>query len=148
MKIKNIYAVSVLLLALIVVGCSHDFGDELLLESSAFAEGEGVIALTTISSDGTMSLSMDAPVETRGDVWIDLNGDGVRDKDGAEDVKVFNEYQTYRLPAGRKSVEVYGDITYFAAVSNNLVGIDVTKNQTLTTLNLSQNKLCIRRFVS
>lgn len=140
MKIKNIYSVSILLLGVIIVGCSHDFGDDLLSEGEAFTEGS-VITLTTTTSDGTIKLSLDALVEARNDVWIDLNGDGIRDKDAIEDVKVFNVYQKYTLPADKNSVKVYGDITYLAAVSNNLIGIDITKNQTLTTLNLSQNNL-------
>lgn len=100
-----------------------------------------VITLTTDGSSGLINLSVDAPESSRADVWIDLNGDGVRAQDGAEDMGLCNSYQEYAIAAGLKTVAVYGAITYLGCASNELTAIDITRNPYLTTLNVPLNKL-------
>lgn len=45
-------------------------------ETTTQTGSEGVITLTTNSTDGVLSLAVDAPREARPAVWVDLNGDG------------------------------------------------------------------------
>lgn len=130
-----------LTLLLLVVACQNERLHELDDPVHHQMDSEGVVALTTARTDGVIQLAIDAPSYAQKGVWIDLNGDGRRAKDGAEDVKEFNIYKQYQLVAGVKSVVIYGDITYLAAASNQLTEVDIAKNPFLTTLHLSSNDL-------
>lgn len=100
-----------------------------------------VITLTTNGASALLNLSIDAPESSRANLWIDLNGNGVRAQDGTEDIVLYNSYKAYTIAAGLKTVAVYGDITYLACASNELTAIDIARNSHLTTLNVPLNKL-------
>jgi hypothetical protein len=110
-------------------------------QKDASTESSSVITLTTDRVDGILSLSIDVPENKHTQVWIDLNGDGVRAEDGSEDITLFNSYQDYSVQSGLKTISIYGDITYLAGASNDLTGIDISRNPYLTTLNVPLNKL-------
>lgn len=110
-------------------------------ETTTQTGSEGVITLTTNSTDGVLSLAVDAPREARPAVWVDLNGDGKRAKDHSEDVKQFNTKVEYKVPAGVQKISIFGDITFLAAPSNKLTAVDVSKNRFLKILHLQMNQL-------
>lgn len=133
-------SILILFLALGIASCQSDFIDGVNVKDTPKENGS-VVTMVTQSADGIISLSVDAPALDRFGVWIDLNGDGKRAEDGSENVRNFNVYQEYQLPAGVKSFAVYGDITYLGAASNNLIDIDVSGNPYLSTLNVPMNEL-------
>lgn len=139
MKFRYIYLL-LILIGVIATGCQNDFDDRIRVEKPT-SESETVVTLSTARNDGVINLSVDAPALDRFGVWIDLDGNGERSKDGSEDVKVFNVYQEYVLESGMKVVDLYGDITYLAAASNELTGVDISGNPFLKTLNVPLNKL-------
>lgn len=142
MKMKNInILIALIVLATMMTGCVNGELEGLYNPTDATAETSSVITLTTDRTDGIVKLSIDAPENKRSQLWIDLNGDGVRSKDGSEDISVFNTYQDYTLAEGLKSISVYGDINYLASASNKLTAIDVSGNPFLTTLNTPLNKI-------
>lgn len=130
----------VVLLATVIVSCQHELPGGFTIDDPKLESGS-VIILESDRTDGIISLSVDAPAQARFGVWIDLDGDGLRAEDGSEEVKVFNVYQDYTLPAGVKEVSVYGDITYLSGASNELTAINVSDNPYLTTLNVPLNSL-------
>lgn len=140
MKNKNILIALIALVAL-ATSCMNEEIEGLTNKNEATPETSSVITLTTDRVDGIVSLSVDAPQNKHSQLWIDLNGDGVRAEDGSEDISALNSYQDYSLAPGLKTVSVYGDITYLASASNELTTIDVSRNPHLTTLNAPLNKL-------
>lgn len=128
------------LLAAVTVGCQHELNDSLSVEVPELESGS-VVTLKSSRADRIISLSLDAPALARFGVWVDLDGDGLRAKDGSEEVGVFNAYQDYALSDGVNEVAVYGDITYLAAAGNELTAIDVSGSPALSTLYLSSNHL-------
>lgn len=140
MKNKNILIALIALVAF-ATSCMNEEIEGLTNNNDAAPETSSVITLTTVRVDGIVSLSIDAPQNKRSQLWIDLDGDGVRAEDGSEDITLFNSYQDYSLAPGLKTVSVYGDITYLAIASNELTAIDVSENPYLTTLNAPLNKL-------
>lgn len=139
MRIQKIF-IAFTVLATLVTGCiQDDFG----VPGGVSVPGESgsVIILSSGRTDGMVTLAVDAPLTARSGVWIDLNGDGIRAEDGTEDIEVFNVYQDYKLLTDKKNVSVYGDITYLAAVSNELTALDVSRNSSLQTLNVRLNQL-------
>lgn len=139
MGIQKIYIVLVMM-AIVVTGCMQDDFDE-LGGGSAPGESGSVLSLATGRTDGLVNLAVDAPQAARSGVWIDLDGDGVRAGDGMEDITVFGAYRNYKFASGLKAISVYGDITYFAAASNELTALDVSRNPFLETLNVPLNRL-------
>ena len=130
MKIKNKY-IFIALLALVIFvtgGCMNEEIEGFNSPNEIATENSSVITLTTDCLDGTVNLSIDAPENKRSQLWIDLDGDGVRAEDGTEDITVFNSYQDYPLAPGLETVSLYGDIAYLAAASNELTAIDVSAN--------------------
>ncbi len=142
MKTKNIkILITLILLVALVTGCMNEEIEGFANQDEASTASSSVITLTTDRVDGQVNLSIDAHESKRSQLWIDLDGDGVRAEDGTEDISVFNSYQDYSLAPGLKTISVYGDITYLASTSNELTAIDVSKNPHLTTLNAPLNKL-------
>lgn len=130
----------IILFGLGVTACQTDFIDGVDVKDIK-KESVSVITMKTQRTDGIINLSIDAPALDRFGVWIDLDGNKIRAEDGSEDVTHFNHYQDYVLPSGVKSVDVYGDITYLGAASNNLTAIDISGNPFLSTLNIPLNQL-------
>lgn len=142
MKMKNIkILITFIVLATIVTSCMNEEIEGFTNQGEAAAESSSVITMITDRADGIINLSIDAPESKRSQLWIDLNGDGVRAEDGTENISLFNSYQDYSLAQGLKTISVYGDITYLANASNELTTIDVSRNPHLTTLNAPLNKL-------
>lgn len=140
MKNKNIL-ITFIVLATIVTSCMNEEIEGFTNQKDASTESSSVITLTTDRVDGILSLSIDVPENKHTQVWIDLNGDGVRAEDGSEDITLFNSYQDYSVQSGLKTISIYGDITYLAGASNGLTEIDISRNPYLTTLNAPLNKL-------
>lgn len=139
MRLRYIYLFFILT-GVIITGCQSDFEDD-YRAGKKDVESTNVITLVTARVDGVVSLSINAPALDRFGVWIDLDGDGTRAKDGSEDVKQFNAYQEYTLSPGIRTIDLHGDVTYLGAASNELTGIDVSGNSLLTTLNVPLNRL-------
>lgn len=140
MKHRYLY-ILVVLLAATVVGCQQDLPDTVFEGGNPKQESGSVVILKSGRTDGIINLSINAPALARFGVWVDLNGDGLRAKDGSENVKVFNAYQEYTLAEGVTQLDIYGDITYLAAAANELTYIDVSGSPYLTTLNVPMNNL-------
>lgn len=139
MKINNIL-ITLMVLVTVLTGCMQDdFG---IFRTNDQTKSTGsVITMTTNRLNGIINLSVDAPENIRTEIWIDLNGDGIRAEDGSEDISVFNSHQDYKLSPGLKVVSIYGGITYLGSASNELTAIDVSGNSYLTTLNVPLNRL-------
>lgn len=138
----SIHKISIVLviLAISVTSCQQeDFGGPATPFSPT--ESGSVLSLTTTRADGMVGIAVDAPQAARAGVWIDLDGDGKRAENGSEDITAFNIYRDYKLATANQSVSVYGDITYFAAASNELSALDVSGNPFLQTLNVPLNGL-------
>lgn len=145
MKMKNrnilIIFITFIVLATMMTGCMNEEIEGLTSPTEPTTGVRSIITLTTDRVDGIVKLSIDAPENKRSQLWIDLNGDGVRAEDGTEDISVFNTYKDYSLAPGLKTIALHGDITYLAGASNKLTAIDVSGNPFLTTLNTPLNKL-------
>ena len=142
MKMKNIkILITLISLVAIVTGCMNEEIEGFTNQGEAKTEYSSVITMVTERVDGIINLSIDAPKSKRSQLWIDLNGDGVRAEDGSEEISVLNSYQDYSLALGLKTISVYGDITYLGSASNELTTIDVSRNPYLITLNAPLNKL-------
>lgn len=139
MNVRYLY-LSVVFLVAIMTGCRDDFSEMRDVKDPTL-ESESVITLFSERTDGIIRLAVDALPAARSSVWIDLNGDGIREANGSEDVKIFNSYLEYTLAPGVEKVSVYGDVTYFGGASNELTGIDVSGNPFLTALNVPLNRL-------
>src|SRR5690554_1630745 len=120
--------------------CQSDIDDKIPLEKAKM-ESESFMTLTTAGADEIIKISVDAPLAVRSGVWIDLDGNGERSDDGAEDITIFNEYNKYDLKSEMRTVNIYGDITYLAAATNELKGINISSNPHLKVLNIPLNKL-------
>lgn len=140
MKRKNNISTIFFIVSILMSACTDDRLSE-NGELPRMDDSNGIIRLTVAPESRTLSLSIDASVQARANVWIDLDGDGLRSKDGVEDIKVFNRYQDYSFAAGLNTVTLHGDITYFAAADNKLTAIDVSGSQSLLTLNIPMNRL-------
>lgn len=141
MKMKNKYILITLIsLVTMMTGCMNEEIEGFNL-NELMTETSSVITLTTDRVDGVVNLSVDAPVNRRSTLWIDLDGNGIRAEDGTEEVSTFNRYQDYKIAPHLKTVSVYGDITYLGSASNELTAIDVSGNPYLTTLNVPLNRL-------
>ncbi|NLA63421.1 MAG: hypothetical protein GX857_09415 [Bacteroidales bacterium] len=139
---KNIkILITLIALVAMVTGCMNEEIEGFTNQDEAKTESSSVITMITDRTDGIINLSIDAPESKRSQLWIDLNGDGVRAEDGSEDISVLNSYQDYSLATGLKTITVYGDITYLASASNELTTIDVSRNPYLTTMKAPLNKL-------
>ena len=81
MKINNIL-ITLMVLVTVLTGCMQDdFG---IFRTNDQTKSTGsVITMTTNRLNGIINLSVDAPENIRTEIWIDLNGDGIRAEDGS-----------------------------------------------------------------
>lgn len=141
MKRVKLYTVLAALL-LLAVGCAEeDFFSNIPDKTPPVTDLNSVVSMVLEPNNNSLRLSIDAKAEERHNLWIDLNGDGVRADDGSEDIGEFNRYLTYSVAEGLNELKLYGDITYLGAASNRLSYVDVTGNPHLTTLNVPNNSL-------
>ena len=113
------------------------------LDSETREKNGGIIILTSNRTDGIINLSMDALERDRGNIWIDLDNNRIRAKDGSEDVNAFDGYRNYTVAPGVNRISIYGNITYLGAACNKLTEIDISGNTRLNTLNIPFNELSV-----
>ena len=112
------------------------------------------MTLTTTKNVGESILLMISAAEAdRADVWIDLNNNGVKDS-GENDI-FFDHYKNYTL--GSQTVTIYGKVTAFDCINQNLTALDVTKNpalqelycciNSLSTLDVSKNTVLMQLYI-
>ena len=90
------------------------------------------IELTTkIPLGNTIQLNIDAAEEDKKDIWIDLNGNGVKDDTDVVPTK-FYEVQPYTLKA--EKIRIYGKVKWLNCSDSALTTLDFTKNQALGSL--------------
>lgn len=108
---------------------------------TSFAQNE-IMSMTTQKQVGeTIQLVIDAPIENRNDIRIDL-GNGKK-----ELITTYGFPITYTL--ANNTIKIYGKVTALYCQYNNLTILDVTQNESLqqlwcqnnqlTTLNLTNN---------
>ena len=129
-----------IILTITVTSCIQD-DFEIQDVSKPQNESGSIISFITERRDGIISLSVDAPVQYRSEIWIDLNNDNIRSEDNSEDIKYFNMYQYYHIGEGVKKISIHGDVSYLGAASNELTVIDISNNPSLKTLNIPLNRL-------
>ena len=139
MKIRHLH-ILLMFTILLLVGCEEDLPGKLDIDNRD-TQSNSFILIKSENSEGIINMAIDAPADSRFDVWIDLNGDGTRAANGSEDVKTFNQYHQYFITSNNKEVMIYGNITYLAASSNDIVSIDVSGNVNISTLNIPNNKI-------
>ena len=84
---------------------------------------------TKIAVNGTIQLYINAIPEDRNGVWIDLNGNEI--KDDGEAVTTFS-YQNYTIKA--QTFRIYGKVDYLSCPNSQLTTLDFTKNEVLRIL--------------
>jgi len=93
---------------------------------------EPYIQLTTKIPLGTIiKLSIDAAEEDKKDIWIDLDGNGIKDDADAVPTK-FNVFQTYKIKA--QTIKIYGKVSWLNCNKNLITALDFTKNEVLSVL--------------
>lgn len=122
------------------MSCRHDLPGEIDAGGRQLKSGS-VVTMVTGGTDGIIRFSLDAPAQERPDVWIDLDGNGLRAEDGSEEVEVFNVRRDYTLASGVSKIAIHGNITYLNGASNRLTEVDVSGNPALVVLNLPVNDL-------
>ena len=85
---------------------------------------------TKIPLGSTIQLYINAIAEYRNGVWIDLNGNEI--KDDGEAVTIFDNYQNYTLKA--QTFRIYGKVDYLSCSNSQLTTLDFTKNEALRVL--------------
>lgn len=101
---------------------------------------ESSIVLKTEKSIGeTISLSIKvSKPENQDQVWIDLNGNGV--KDVGEQVVKFGERVDYSIQT--KEITIYGPVWVLSCTQNNISNIDISNNpQYLNVLYCGYNQI-------
>ena len=101
------------------------------------------IELTTnIPLGNTIQLGIEAAEEDKKDIWIDLNGNGVKDDTDVVPTK-FYEVQPYMLKA--EKIRIYGKVGFLNCSDSQLTALDFTKNEYLGVLEAYNNpKLVIK----
>ena len=101
------------------------------LEVTTKANPEPYIQLTTkIAVNGTIQLYINAIEKDRNGVWIDLNGNEI--KDDGEAVTIFDKPENYTLKA--QTIKIYGKVDYLSCPNSQLTTLDSTKNEVLRIL--------------
>lgn len=99
-------------------------------------EGVPVVKFTSSYRFGDLRIIIDAPEEYRGDVWIDLDADGVMGE--GEAVTVFGELAMYPFdPAVNPDIAIYGRVTKLSLSMQSVTTIDIIGNQYLEWLDLN-----------
>lgn len=82
-------------------------------------------------------VSLTAPEDKRADIWIDLNGNSMRDKN--EEIKNFDKKFVAYSYTGDK-VTIYGDPSYISLSANyNIISVQAAGKHTAEYLDLSAN---------
>ena len=104
------------------------------------------IQLTTDIPLGTIiKLSIDAAEEDKKDIWIDLDGNGIKDDADAVPTK-FNVFQTYKHKA--QTIKIYGKVSWLNCNKNLITALDFTKNEVLNVLYAYDNPELVIRGTS
>lgn len=128
---KSVLALATL--GLLAVGCSND--NDGLDEVDALSSK---ITFTTQKAIGeTITLNIDAKPSHKGSIWIDLNGNGIREK--GEKVGEFDEDVKYEVQV--QTISVYGFVEDFECDGNFIVDLDVSRCLSLEELDCSNNLL-------
>lgn len=95
------------------------------------------ITMTTLLSVGDhIGLTIKANRNDQGDVWIDLNNNGI--KDAGENVSNFDNSADYTIDS--QTITIYGKVTELTCSSNLLTELDV-KNRALSLLDCQTNQI-------
>ena len=86
---------------------------------------------TKIPLGTTIKLVIDAAPEDRNGVWLDLNGNGVKDNEDAVPT-IFGNDEPYTLKA--QTIKIYGKVNYLDCSNSQLTTLDFTKNKALNVL--------------
>ncbi|MGB4654680.1 MAG: hypothetical protein WBH98_04530 [Bacteroidales bacterium] len=106
------------------------------------AEMNTKITFTTSKEVGEkIILSINADEADQSDIWIDLNNNGVKDK--GEAVTEFGEeaFVETEFKLRAQTVTLYGNVTHFTCVENEITDLDVSENPLLIDLNCNNNDL-------
>ncbi len=97
--------------------------------------------MTFTTAKNELKLLINAKDEDKNGVWIDLDGNGV--KESSENILVFDSEETYTKTA--QTIAIYGKVTrlYFGTDdgSSGLTDLDVSRNTSLTNLYCYLNQL-------
>ena len=116
------------------------------LEVTTKDNPEPYIQLTTNIPLGTIiKLSIDAAEEDKKDIWIDLDGNGIKDDADAVPTK-FNVFQTYKHKA--QTIKIYGKVRWLNCNKNLITALDFTKNEVLNVLYAYDNPELVIRGTS
>ncbi|MEN6392138.1 MAG: S-layer homology domain-containing protein [Syntrophomonas sp.] len=100
------------------------------------AAAEPTITLTTTKTAGSnIWLSIEAAPADLPGVWIDLDGDNV--KDAGEDIVGLSKKYTVSSP----TITIHGKVSSLISQNNQLASLDISKNTDLASLNCSGNQL-------
>lgn len=95
---------------------------------------------TTRSAGAQIILNIDADELDRADIWIDLNGNGI--KEAGEEVTTFGSDASYTL--GSQNFSIFGRVKGIKSSGNDLTTFDYLQNPFFnysTSIDLSNNKL-------
>ncbi len=96
------------------------------------------ITMTTSKAIGeSITLAVDAAMEDRPNVWIDLNNNGLKDE--GEEITSFLAGVGGTL--GSQTVTIYGKVTSLYCEGQRLTALNVTRNTELTSLDCNGNDL-------
>lgn len=110
------------------------------VQKGATTQEESIVFYTKKAISETILLQIDAELADRGNVWIDLNNNGVRDM--GEDVSSFsstNVYSSYTISS--QVITIYGRVTRLICSNNELAAIDIGNAASLMRLVCSNNQL-------
>ena len=105
---------------------------------------EPYIQLTNdIAVNATIQLGIDAAPQDQKDVWIDLNGNEIKDDADAVPTE-FDVSKSYTLKA--QTIRIYGKVTMLDCSNNQVTALDFSHNKALSELHASDNseKLTIK----
>ncbi|PID82516.1 MAG: hypothetical protein CSB16_00910 [Clostridiales bacterium] len=119
-------------------------GEKLVIIPEGTAQTTPPPPAMTLTTDNTeIGLIVNAEPEDQAFVWIDLNGNGI--KDSGEEVTKFGDKQDAYVPYNKtpKTVTIYGKVTTLDlhGKANSLTALEVSKNPYLKRLDAYNNKL-------
>ena len=98
------------------------------------------IVLTTQKTVGEkVKLNINAAEEDQAGVWLDLNGNGKWDEGIDQKITKFSRDIEYTLQA--QTFRIYGKVWHLDCQNNQLTGLDISQNATLTRLYAQGNNL-------
>ncbi len=97
------------------------------------------ISMTTDNKD--LKLTINAADTDKKDIWIDLNGNKMRDENEVVTKFSENEVVTYQKKESIKTITIYGKVSLLKCQNNSLQKLDISQNPVLTTLDCFDNDL-------